>query len=239
MRASNEFLLEDTQGTVRILTLNRPDKRNALNKTLHTELLDALARADADPDIRCVLLAGAGKSFCAGADLAEHHESAKQPAAANEIRIRQMAQLQLAVSELGKPVVAAVQGTVLGAGAGLAISADLVVMADDARLGYPEVPHGMVPTLMFPTLVRQVGRRAAFELLFIGALIDAQRAVSLGLANEAVAPGTLMDRALALAASFGAMDGTTLRRAKNLFYQLADMPLREGMRAGVAASLQQ
>ena len=225
MRASNEFLLEDTQGTVRILTLNRPDKRNALNKTLHTELLDALARADADPDIRCVLLAGA--------DLAEHHESAKQPAAANEIRIRQMAQLQLAVSELGKPVVAAVQGTVLGAGAGLAISADLVVMADDARLGYPEVPHGMVPTLMFPTLVRQVGRRAAFELLFIGALIDAQRAVSLGLANEAVAPGTLMERALALAASLGAMDGTTLRRAKNLFYQLADMPLREGMRAGV------
>ena len=81
MRASNEFLLEDTQGTVRILTLNRPDKRNALNKTLHTELLDALARADADPDIRCVLLAGAGKSFCAGADLAEHRESAQQPAA--------------------------------------------------------------------------------------------------------------------------------------------------------------
>ncbi len=237
MGASNEFLLEDTQGTVRVLTLNRPDKRNALNTALHAKLLDALDRADADPDIRCVLLAGAGKSFCAGADLAEHRDSAQLPAAENEMRIQQMAQLQLAVSQLGKPVVAAVHGTVLGAGAGLAISADFVVMADDARLGYPEVPHGMVPTLMFPTLVRQVGRRAAFELLFIGAFIDAPRAISLGLANEAVAPGALMERALALAASFGAMDGTTLRRAKNLFYQLADMPLREGMRASIAASL--
>ena len=232
-----QLLLEETSGAVRVLTLNRPEKRNALDTALHIVLLAAFARADADPAVRCLVLAGAGKSFCAGADLAEHKESATLSAADNKLRIEQMAQVQLAVSQLGKPVIAAVHGTALGAGAGLAISADVVVMASDARLGYPEVPHGMVPTLMFPTLMRQVGRRAAFELLFLGDFIGAQRSLELGLVNQVCAPEDLMQRALAVAARFAGMDSATLKIAKKIFYEMADMPLDEGMRAGVSATL--
>lgn len=232
------LLIEENDGAVRTLTLNRPDKRNALNTALHTALLDAFARADADAGVGCLLLAGAGKSFCAGADLGEHKDSAALEASVNKARIEQMAQLQLAVSRLGKPVVAAVHGTVLGAGAGLAISADVVLMADDARLGYPEVPHGMVPTLMFPTLTRQIGRRAAFELLFLGEFIGAQRAMALGLVNEVLPAAELLPRALSMARRFAAMDGATLRTAKTMFYQMADLPLDAGMRAGVLATLQ-
>ena len=234
----SDLLIESTEGAVRVLTLNRPEKRNALNGALHAALLDALAGADADAALRCVLLAGRGRSFCAGADLDEHRAAQGLPSEQARRRIEQMADLQLAVSRLGKPVLAAVQGTALGAGAGLAISADLVVMAEDARLGYPEVPHGMVPTLMFPTLVRQVGRRAAFELLFLGDFIGAGRALALGLANEAVPAAELLPRALAIAARFDGMDGPTLRAAKKLFYGLADLPLAEGMRAGVQATLE-
>jgi enoyl-CoA hydratase/carnithine racemase len=233
-----QLLIEDTIGAVRVLTLNRPDKRNALNTPLHDAMLGAFGRADADPGVRCVLLAGNGKSFCAGADLDEHRASSSLSAGQSRARIEQMARLQMAVSHLGKPVLAAVHGTVLGAGAGLAISADITVMADDARIGYPEVPHGMVPTLMFPTLVRQVGRRAAFELLFLGEFIGAERALALGLVNESVPAAGLMPRALAIAARFEGMDPGTLRTAKKLFYGMADLPLREGMRAGVEATLE-
>jgi enoyl-CoA hydratase/carnithine racemase len=231
------LLIEENEGAVRTLTLNRPDKRNALNTALHIELLDAFARADADASVGCLLLAGSGKCFCAGADLVEIKDFAALDSALNKARIEQMAQLQLAVSRLGKPVVTAVQGTVLGAGAGLAISADVVVIADDARLGYPEVQHGMVPTLMYPTLARQVGRRAAFELLFLGEFISAERALTLGLVNEVVPLGELMSRAQALALRFATMDIATLRTAKTLFYQMADLPLEAGMRAGVKATL--
>lgn len=231
------LLLSEDRGAVRVLTLNRPEKRNALNMALHDALLEAFQRADADPAVRCVLLAGAGKSFCAGADLAEHQAAPAPDTAEGSERIEQMAQLQLAVSTLGKPVVAAVQGTVLGAGAGLAISADVVVMAEDARLGYPEVPHGMVPTLMFPTLQRQIGRRAAFELLFLGQFIGSQRALELGLVNQIAAPAELMPSALAIAERFGEMSGRTLRSAKKLFYRMADLPLEEGMREGVHATI--
>ena len=230
------ILYQVERGRARV-TLNRPDKRNALNAVLHTQLLAALVEADDDARVHCVVLAGAGKSFCAGADLAEHQASSSLTADENRARIEQMGELQLALPGLCKPVIAAVQGTVLGAGAGLAISADIVVMSDDARLGYPEVPHGMVPTLMFPTLVRQVGRRAAFELLFLGEFISARRAEALGLANAVVPAEELLPHCLAIAERFGAMDTRTLREAKKLFQGVADLPLHEGMRVGVEASL--
>lgn len=231
----NDWVLRRDEDGVRVLTLNRPDKRNALHAPLRQALLQALGDAQADPQVRCLVLAGAGRSFCAGADLDEHREA--QGGDALRQRVEEMAQLQLAMTQLSVPVVSAVQGAAVGAGAGLAIGGDIVVIAEDARIGYPEVPKGMVPTLMFPTVLRQVGRRAAFELLVVGGMVDAARAVTLGLANEAVPAERLAERCLAHARQLAQMDPATVRAAKQLFYRVADLPLEEGMRVGVAATL--
>src|SRR6478752_367657 len=173
--------LEDV-GAVRILTLNRPEKRNALDTNLTSALLESLRSADADEDVRCVVLTGAGKGFCAGADLGEM-KSLLDPKAA-ERRTELTMQLHLAFPKMVTPVVTAINGAAMGGGAGLAIAGDLAVMAEGAKLGYPEVRHGIVAAIVMANLVRQVGRKAAFELVALGEPIDAARALDLGLVNR-------------------------------------------------------
>src|SRR5262249_56713285 len=130
------------------LTLNRPDKRNALDSATIEELNAALAQAELDPAVRVLVLRGAGKDFCAGADLNELLASADLPAEANERSAARLGAVFSGIRAVPKPVVAIVQGRALAGGAGIATACDLVVMAESAQIGYPEIQRGFVPAMV-------------------------------------------------------------------------------------------
>jgi enoyl-CoA hydratase/carnithine racemase len=223
-------LLTEDKGAVRILTLNRPEKRNALDTALSRALLEALRAADGEDGVRCVVLTGAGPGFCAGADLSEF-KGLRDPKAA-ETRADLTMQLHLAFSKMVTPVVTAINGAAMGGGAGLAIAGDLAVMAASAKLGYPETKHGIVAAIVMANLVRQVGRKAAFELVALGEPIDAKRALELGMVNRVV-PGTkLMSEARALAEQVAAVGRPAMAQTKRLFHEVADLPLDRALARG-------
>ena len=223
-------LLTEDKGAVRILTLNRPEKRNALDTALSRALLEALRAADGEDGVRCVVLTGAGPGFCAGADLSEF-KGLRDPKAA-ESRADLTMQLHLAFSKMVTPVVTAINGAAMGGGAGLAIAGDLALIAASAKLGYPETKHGIVAAIVMANLVRQIGRKAAFELVALGEPIDAKRALALGMVNRVV-PGTkLMSEARALAEQVAAVSRPAMAPTKRLFHEVADLPLDRALARG-------
>ena len=223
-------LIVEDRGAVRVLTMNRPDKRNALNAELTHALLEALRRADNEENIGCVVLTGAGQGFCAGADLTEF-KGLQDPRAAEE-RAELTMQLHLAFPRISKPIVAAVNGAAMGGGAGIAIAADIAVMAASAKLGYPEARHGIVAAIVMANLVRQVGRKAAFELLALGEPVGAGRALELGMVNRVVADQDLMPQALSYAEKLAAMAPAARAETKRLFHEVADLPLAAALERG-------
>ncbi len=223
------LLIED-QGTVRILTLNRPEKRNALDTALTRELLETLRKADDEEGVNCVVLTGAGPGFCAGADLSEF-KALKDPKAA-ETRAELTMQLHLAFSKMDTPVVTAINGAAMGGGAGLAIAGDMAVMAESAKIGYPETKHGIVAAIVMANLVRQVGHKAAFELVALGEPINAARALELGMVNRVVPDAKLMEEALAIAQKLAAVSRPAMAHTKALFHEVVDLPLAEALERG-------
>jgi enoyl-CoA hydratase/carnithine racemase len=223
-------LLVENRGGVRILTLNRPEKRNALNTELTRSLLEGLREADTDESVGCIVLTGAGQGFCAGADLGEF-KGLKDPQAA-EARAELTMQLHLSFSKLSKPVICAINGAAMGGGAGLAIAGDLAVMADNAKLGYPETKHGIVAAIVLGNLVRQIGRKAAFELVAFGEPIDAQRALLLGLVNKVVSQENIVNESISWAEKLCGVSRTALGETKKLFHEVADLPLDKALEKG-------
>src|SRR4051812_7994057 len=223
-------LLMEDRGAVRVLTMNRPEKRNALNLELTHMLLEALQRADKEEGVGCVVLTGAGPGFCAGADLTEF-KGLQDPQAAEE-RAELTMQLHLAFSRISKPIVSAINGAAMGGGAGLAIAADVALMAAEAKLGYPEARHGIVAAIVMANLVRQVGRKAAFELVALGEPIGAERALELGMVNRVVADAELMPQALSFGDKLAAMAPDARAETKRLFHEVADLPLSAALKRG-------
>jgi enoyl-CoA hydratase/carnithine racemase len=223
------LLIED-RGPVRIITLNRPDKRNALDTALTRDLLEALRTADADEAVHCVVLTGAGPGFCAGADLSEF-KGLTDPKAA-ETRAELTMQLHLAFSKMITPVVTAINGAAMGGGAGLAIAGDLAVMAQSAKLGYPETKHGIVAAIVMANLVRQIGHKAAFELVALGEPIVAARALELGMVNRVAADSSLMAEAMRFAQKLAAVSRPAMAQTKSLFHEVVDLPLPTALERG-------
>jgi enoyl-CoA hydratase/carnithine racemase len=223
-------LLIENRGAVRILTMNRPEKRNALNFELAKGLLEALKDGDADDSVGALVLTGAGQGFCAGADLSEFKELGTGLAA--EERAELTMQLHLVFSKMRAPVVSAINGHAMGGGAGLAIAADLAVMAEGAKLGYPEPKHGIVAAIVMANLVRQVGRKAAFELVSLGEPVDAQRALQLGMVNRVVPLPELLNTAIALAEKLAAVKRPAMSETKRLFHEVADLALTPALERG-------
>lgn len=223
-------LLIENHGAIRIFTMNRPEKRNALNTELTRGLLDAFRAADADESVGAIVLTGAGQGFCAGADLSEFKDL--KVAVAAQDRAELTMQLHLVFSRISKPVVSAINGHAMGGGAGLAIAADLAVMAEGAKLGYPEAKHGIVAAIVMANLVRQVGRKMAFELVSLGEPIDAQRALQLGLVNRVCALDALMPMALAFAEKLAGMKRPAMAETKRLFHEVADLALAPALERG-------
>jgi enoyl-CoA hydratase/carnithine racemase len=223
-------LLIENRGAVRILTMNRPEKRNALNQALTQGLLDALRAADADESVGALVLTGAGQGFCAGADLGEFKELGAGLAA--EDRAELTMQLHLAFTRIRKPIVGAINGHAMGGGAGLALACDLALMAEGAKLGYPEPKHGIVAAIVMANLVRQVGRKAAFELVSLGEPVGAEQALRLGMVNRVVPLPDLMNETLSLSEKLAAVKREAMAETKRLFHEVADLPLRAALERG-------
>jgi enoyl-CoA hydratase/carnithine racemase len=219
--------LVENRDKVRILTMNRPEKRNALDTELTQELLKELRVADAEGGVDAIVLTGAGQAFCAGADLGEFKEL-KDPQAA-EARAELTMQLHLVFSKMTTPVVTAINGAAMGGGAGLAIAGDLAVMVRGAKIGYPEARHGIVAAIVMANLVRQIGPKAAFEMVALGEGIDADRALSLGMVNRVVTEGQLMEAALYFATKIAALPKAAMAQTKRLFYEVLDLPREESL----------
>lgn len=227
---ADDLVLVEDRGPVRILTLNRPDKLNALNTALTQALVDAFHAADADESVRAIVLAGAGRGFCAGADLAEFKDltPANQHLVLNRADLT--CRLQSMMQGLGKPVVSAAQGAAVGGGAGLAIGCDMMVAGETLKFGYPELKHSIVPALVMTGLQRSLGRKAAFEMVSLGRLIGAQEAVALGLANRVAADP--LAAALEIAEAWAKASPLAMAAVKQLFYRVSDLPTDAAMAAG-------
>jgi enoyl-CoA hydratase len=203
----------ETRGRVRLLTLNRPDKRNALNNALVGALVEALRAAEADAAVAAVVIAAAGPGFSAGADLGERAVLIADPAA-RAARSALSDALLAAPGAMGKPVVAAVHGAVVGAGASLALCCDLVLGAEDCRFLWPEAKHDIYPTLVLPMLLRHLGPKDAFELLATGRPMPAAEALARRLVNRVVPRDGLIEQACALAEQAAQYGTDALRRIK-------------------------
>ncbi|MBB6307393.1 enoyl-CoA hydratase/isomerase family protein [Xanthobacter tagetidis] len=178
MSRDDRLRVEDADG-VRRLVLDRPEARNALDGALAAALAEAIAAAGADPSVRVVVLAGAGAGFSAGADLKETARISDPAAAA--AHAHRMRLLLDAPGEIDKPVIAQVHGFALGAGCALALACDVVVCTADARLGFPEMRHAVVPALVVPGIVQRAGPLLAFDLLANGRIFTATEAAIPGL----------------------------------------------------------
>ncbi|KQU88110.1 enoyl-CoA hydratase [Ensifer sp. Root31] len=230
--SQSSVVLVETQGAVRIITMNRPDKLNALNTELTQAIYDALLAADNDPSVRAIVLAGNGRGFCAGADLSEFDTLTPANQDLVEKRADLTCRTQAMMQGLSKPVVSAVQGAAVGGGAGLAIGCDMMVAATNLKFGYPELKHSIVPALVMTGLQRSLGRKAAFEMISLGRLIGADEALSLGLCNRVVAPQDVLGKAVEIAEAWSAANSLAMSAAKALYYAVEDLPYAEAMAAG-------
>jgi len=231
---SDTVLVED-QGPIRILTLNRPAKLNAMNGELVDTLIAAVRAADQDDRVAVLILTGAGRAFSAGADISRAPEA---PSSREVIaRARRMGALFRALSETTKPVVAAVHGYALGGGCSLVMSCDLAVAADNAVFGYPELKAGLAATAVAPALVHQVGRKAAFELLTLCENVNAERALALGMINRVVPRDDLMSEARRLSEQLAGFNHDALWMTKRTIQRAASMSPLEALEMAGDASL--
>jgi methylglutaconyl-CoA hydratase len=183
-------LTEKQTPQITLVTLNRPQRRNALTVELLTELCAAIRTASAEPQARVLVLRGSGAAFCTGLDLKEAADQSKAHATAEMV-----ANTLVAISETRLVTIAAVHGAAVAGGAGIMSACDFVVAAQGTKIGYPEVRRGLVAGLVMTFLRRQVGERNMRELLFGSELIDAEHAKQIGLVNRVVPPDDVMTEA--------------------------------------------
>lgn len=224
-----------------VLTLNRPDKRNALSRGLITALSESVAQALDDERVRCLILTGAGSAFCAGMDLDELRSTigARPDDPIIWEDAQRLAALYDRIYALPKPTIAAVNGHAVAGGAGLVSVCDLAVSVAGAKFGYPEVRRGLVAAMVMPHLLRHVGERMARYLLLTGELIDAEEARRVGFINEVVSEDQLMDVAQRWVHSLAEGGPEALAATKAVLRQCSHqaMPVEETARASAAPRL--
>jgi len=207
-------------GRVATITLNRPDKRNAISYELIDDLLAAFEAVAKSPAL-VLILTGAGKAFCSGMDL-ENLKTLIGRSSEQSLKDTQtMARLFRTLYDFPKPTIAAVNGAAIAGGTGLATLCDFTLAVPDAKFGYTEVRIGFVPAIVSTFLLRQVGEKIARDLLLTGRLFDAQEALRIGLLNEIVPPENLLPRARELAAQLMENSPSSLRYTKRLLSEAA------------------
>lgn len=211
-------------------TLNRPDKRNAIDTPMIDALYALLERADLDAGVRVVALRGAGADFCAGMDLKELLASADETMERNRDAALYFGNLFVHMRRLAKPVVALVQGRALAGGCGLATACDLVLATESAQFGYPEVQRGFVPALVMNLLRRAVGEKIAFDLAATGRLLTATEAAAVGLVSRVYEDSDFDDQVGDVLRALATASATALALTKQQFYQLDGLDFENGIR---------
>jgi enoyl-CoA hydratase/carnithine racemase len=227
-----ECLIHEVKDGIATLTLNRPERLNALGGTLRDDLHDAITRSAADPDVRVLIITGSGKGFCAGGDVKamnEAKESQRERPLAEKIAPGRDRTL-LAMREAPQPIIAAVNGAAAGAGMNLALGCDIRLASTAAKFSQAFVKRGLHPdwggTYFLP---RIVGMAKACELIFTGAVIDAAEALRLGIVSQVLPPEELLPAAQALARAIAAGPPIAIRLAKRGLYRNAESDLRTAL----------
>lgn len=216
-------ILVDDRGPVGRITLNRPDKRNPIGPATCGELVLALIALKASADVRVVVLTGAGPVFSAGGDLSAMQKTQEGPTAS-------LVELFTTMHELGKPIIAMVNGPALAGGLGLMVACDLVIAAATATFGTTEIAVGLWPMMITAEITRSVGRKKTLEMMLTGRKLDAKEAVEYGLVNRAVPAADLETETMKLATEIAERSPAALRLGLHAFYRSQDMELEPQLR---------
>src|SRR5437870_7956479 len=226
MTMSYETVLVETRGRVGVIRLNRPQALNALNSALNAELAQAIAGFDADEGVGCILLTGSEKAFAAGADIKEMADKS-----AVDLFMGDFAGAWHAVAQARKPTIAAVAGFALGGGCELAMQCDLIIAADTAKFGQPEIKLGVIPGIGgTQRMTHAVGKAKAMDLILTGRMMDAAEAERAGLVARVVPAASLMDEAVKVAETIAALSQPSLLAAKEAVNRSLETSLAEGVR---------
>src|SRR5215217_5686432 len=229
---ADQTVLYAVEGSVARITLNRPEKRNALNDAVIAGIKEGLQKASVDENVRVIVISGAGKDFCSGADLSALQKIAGASVAENSEDARSLLELFLLIRALQVPVVAAVTGRALAGGCGLATACDLVLASASARFGYPEVRIGFVPAMVMAILRRNVSEKRAFELITRGAEISAAEAERAGLVNHVYEDEEFESRVEHYVADFERVSSTAVALTKRLLYQMDGLTFDAALQTG-------
>jgi len=230
--ADDQVVLYSVDRAVARVTLNRPEKRNALNDAVIAGIKQGLKQAADDEQARAVVISGAGKDFCSGADLSALQKIAGASVSENSEDARSLLDLFLLIRQVPIPVVAAVTGKALAGGCGLASACDVVLASASARFGYPEVKIGFVPAMVMAILRRNVSEKRAFELLTRGEEIGAEQAKQMGLVNQVFADETFTSDVDAYVNRFAELSKSALALTKGLLYQIDGLSFPEALETG-------
>jgi enoyl-CoA hydratase len=226
--SESEEVLFTVRDKVATITINRPERRNAMNPDVMLGLHNRFDQAGADPDVSAVVLTGAGGTFCAGADLGGTFGAQKSFLEMHEDR-RYFAGLLAGMNKCKKPILAAVEGYCLAGGMGLCLSSDVVVASEDAQFGLPEIKRGLWPYMVTAVLIRNVGRKKALELCMTGERIPAAEAERIGMINHCVPKDRFQEKVAEMAKKLSSYSPAVMGLGKSSFYQIADMALDDAL----------
>ncbi len=229
---SDRLKVELDEHGVLTLQLNRPDKRNAIDTAMVDALLNELENADLDAGVDVVVVRGAGKDFCAGADLAELLASADNTPEQTAAHAARLGDVFIHMRDLPKPVVAIVHGNVLAGGCGLATACDMVLAHEYAVFGYPEVQRGFVPAMVMAMLTRAVGEKVAFDLVATGRTLSASEALSIGLISRVFSDAGFETETATVLEELASTSSTTLALIKRQLYELEGRSFADAIKLG-------
>lgn len=234
-------ILVSTESQTRIITLNRPDKRNALNDELIAALKDALREADRDESVRAIVIRGAGKDFCSGADLSALQKIANASHDENLEDARSLGELYKLIRQVRQPVIAAVNGRSLAGGCGLAMACDLILASDTAKFGFPEVKIGFVPAMVAAIVRRNMNESNAFAFLTLGHELPALEMQGLNLVHAVFDSETFDSDVLDFAKQYEKLSASAVQMTKRLLYDIDtltfDAAIEQGAKVNAEARM--
>ncbi len=216
--------------SIAVLTLNRPETRNALNDPLIEALKDELRAADQDRDLRAIVVKGAGKDFCSGADLSALKKISESDILQNLEDAESLMELFLIMRRTKVPIIAAVHGRALAGGCGLATACDIVLATESARFGYPEVKIGFVPAMVMAILRRNLSEKHSFELITQGFDFSAKEAKEFGLINKIFGEAGFEDAVDEYVSIYKKMSKSAVQLSKKLLYQIDGLDFESALR---------
>jgi methylglutaconyl-CoA hydratase len=226
-------ILTITENSIFNIILNRPEKRNALNDALINDLKNALREVDKNETLRAIVIKGAGKDFCSGADLSALQKISESDVLENWDDAQNLMELFSLIRKVKIPIVAAVHGRALAGGCGLATACDIVLASKSARFGYPEVKIGFVPAMVMAILRRNVSEKRAFELATQGFEFDAETAEKFGLINKVFDEETFDENVKSYVSIYEKVSRSAVVLSKKLLYQMDTMTFENALESGV------